>query len=647
MASSNNSNTTKTNCGNVNCQEIGKLKCSACNSISYCSSTCQKTHWPSHKALCRQLRTNSNSNNNTNNNISLPSPTSSSSSPSTNSTPIVVHYGNSNDPSVPGIMPNGQPNQALVELGSKFNSCKIEVQKLFQLNDFANAIKVGKEAVKYAAQLPEPFASLELSQLHMNLSSAYIQTNNPTEAEKQVKKCLEIATRADQLFPNKPEILDALHLAQLTKAFWLINNNNLSEAEIYASRALKNAEFIYKEKNDVRMFKAFRCFGIIRDKQGQLAEAEEFLSKAYKIQVEHSPVNTDSHMVVDELIQFYIRNKNLEKAEHYAKHIHGLVQTHVSNIINVSQAVDANVDPRKFQREHLLLSDTSSRLAAILCQQRTNREEEAEVLMRQALSIREKYLGVDSKPVAMSLMAIAGVSEVLQRSPAEIEKLLVRAHAIFSNIDGPSSFHANNVMEQLKRLRGGGVLISQPGPVTSSSASSHSPRVVEVVDDDDDDIVVTSENSLKKSTTKSKNISSTSGHNSGGSWEHAQMLAEEKVFNETKLDPKDGQTRMYRATRYYEYKNFAKAEVLLVEAYTIYLKEFGPDDQNTKTAKQNLEVVRHQGIAKLWGELVEEMNTLSINNEDSTAKGVTSVKAISPEEAWLLKEPAKPGCVIC
>ncbi|KAJ9614244.1 hypothetical protein H2200_002380 [Cladophialophora chaetospira] len=35
------------------CNEKGHLKCSACKSVSYCSTDCQQTDWPIHKLLCK------------------------------------------------------------------------------------------------------------------------------------------------------------------------------------------------------------------------------------------------------------------------------------------------------------------------------------------------------------------------------------------------------------------------------------------------------------------------------------------------------------------------------------------------------------------------------------------------------------------
>ncbi|KAL8860993.1 MAG: hypothetical protein Q9178_002506 [Gyalolechia marmorata] len=39
-------------CCNTSCSQNGTLRCGGCRSTSYCSITCQKTHWPTHKRTC-------------------------------------------------------------------------------------------------------------------------------------------------------------------------------------------------------------------------------------------------------------------------------------------------------------------------------------------------------------------------------------------------------------------------------------------------------------------------------------------------------------------------------------------------------------------------------------------------------------------
>lgn len=46
----------KSECGNPECGKLfttGKMRCSRCNVTTYCNSTCQKAHWPTHKSTCK------------------------------------------------------------------------------------------------------------------------------------------------------------------------------------------------------------------------------------------------------------------------------------------------------------------------------------------------------------------------------------------------------------------------------------------------------------------------------------------------------------------------------------------------------------------------------------------------------------------
>jgi hypothetical protein len=53
------SQVTNNKCDKENCNEEGKLKCSACGLVNYCSQTCQKSHWNSHKIFCKANRKSS------------------------------------------------------------------------------------------------------------------------------------------------------------------------------------------------------------------------------------------------------------------------------------------------------------------------------------------------------------------------------------------------------------------------------------------------------------------------------------------------------------------------------------------------------------------------------------------------------------
>lgn len=43
------------NCVNVNCSNVGLLKCSKCMVVPYCCQQCQRLDWPKHKIYCELL----------------------------------------------------------------------------------------------------------------------------------------------------------------------------------------------------------------------------------------------------------------------------------------------------------------------------------------------------------------------------------------------------------------------------------------------------------------------------------------------------------------------------------------------------------------------------------------------------------------
>jgi tetratricopeptide (TPR) repeat protein len=562
-------------CGNPSCENPGKFTCSACSSISYCSATCQKSHWSSHKVQCKTISQAMKSN-------SSPSKTTIKASGQTL------------------ISSSGTPSD-INEISTKLQNIKQELTTAYQTNDMKVIIKLGNEGISLAKLLPEPASTIELIQLHLNFSNAYMQANLVKEAEPHIIKCVEYAEKGLILRPNHPQAAEMLSVALVSKAYWLLNNEKLIEAEEIAVKARQLASQIYSLK-EPRNFKTLRCMGIIREKQDRITEAEDLFNQAYELVIGVNPGHSEPHMVMDDLVQMLLKRDLLESAEKYARaHYEALVEKIPLN------------EPLSF-----VIGDAGARHASILC--RMNRNAEAHVLMKQALELRVKYLGPMAPPVAMTLIALAGICEAMDKPREEIEALLGRAYEIFYKTEGPSGVHALTTAEHLRKLKLGQKVLIDEVSDSASSATSSQLSSSRVNDDDDDDPATV-----------------------------------------PTYAPKDGNGRMRQASVYFEKAKYNKAEVLLAQAADIFAEQVGVDNPVTKTARQNLGVVRHNIITKLWKEVVAEMTDEM--NGDSSAKNEHgdggevnaladydhdfSTANASGEKPWYVKEPVESsGCIL-
>lgn len=142
-------------CGNPACAQTSKLKCTGCSKISYCSGDCQRIHWSSHKSMCK--------------NSSSKAASSSSSSSAALAPSSGQQYNNS-----------GQTNSD--ETLRKLESIKSDTHKSFMAGDFARSVQCGLEALALMKGLPPVLASQEACQLHLNLSTAYMQMQKIEQA---------------------------------------------------------------------------------------------------------------------------------------------------------------------------------------------------------------------------------------------------------------------------------------------------------------------------------------------------------------------------------------------------------------------------------------------------------------------------------
>lgn len=142
-------------CGNPTCAQTSKLKCTGCSKISYCSGECQRIHWSSHKSMCKKSSSKA---------------TSSSSSSAIVPTPSSgQQYSNSDQTN---------SDEAL----RKLESIKSDTHKSFMAGDFARSVQCGLEALALMKGLPPVLASQEACQLHLNLSTAYMQMQKIEQA---------------------------------------------------------------------------------------------------------------------------------------------------------------------------------------------------------------------------------------------------------------------------------------------------------------------------------------------------------------------------------------------------------------------------------------------------------------------------------
>lgn len=556
-------------CENPSCESgnvDSKLRCSRCTLVFYCSKNCQLQHWPVHKSSCK-------------------------------STKDVKDFKKSTSPA-----PLINPSALINDMIAKLQSLKLELQKCFRNGDFPNAIKVGADAITLSQQIPEPTSTIELIQLHLNMSNAFVQMNNFNNAETHANLSLQLAEKGVIMRENHPHSLDMLSMALTAKAFWLINaTKNYTEAEVLAKRALEIAEMIFGSK-DQRSHKALRCLGIIKDKQAIPLEAEVYMTKAYMLlATQTSYGNADAHLVLDELSQMLTKNGRIETAEKLMKQNYEMMSSNHSN------------------EEELIFGDCAAKLASILCRQ--HREAEADPFMRKALEIRERTLGVDSQAAAMTLFALAGITEAQGKPSKDVEDLLMKSHEIFKKLEGPTGVNAVNTLEHIKRMKGA------PG------------------NNNNKDILLENLEFSPRSNGPSNAYSNTNSNSKQGA------LAEEGEFS-----AEDGVGRMQKATVYFENAKFAHAEILIAEAYEIFLKEFGAEHSSTKAAKQNLQVVRHNGNNQLWNQVVEEVLAKQLLQQaqqqaeflDDPSSPVSGAGKGTGGDEWLLKEPTRSTeCIIC
>lgn len=568
-------------CASPDCREAGKLKCGGCSTISYCSQACQKKHWPTHKTVCKSLKASSTTE-------STDVPVSSTSA--TSSAAAVAPVTQTPAAVTSSTTPQGVPT----ELDIKFQAIQAETQKLFVSGNFEASIKSGLAALELAKQFPPPIANTETVQIHLNCSSAFMQLQKFPEAVEHAEIAAAEAEKGLTLRPNQPQAIEVLAITLGTKAFSLLNSGKPEEASAPAERSLQLAEAIYP-KNDPRLHKSIRALGLVRDRQGKAEEAEKLFFRSYTIlAMSVGPQATEAQMSIDELCNMMLKKGDLASAEKFAR-------------INYKALSEKQLD----ERAELILGDSASRLAQVL--RRLNRLAEAEELMQQALTIREEKLArTNPIGIAYTLSQLAALQEGMGKVGLDVEAKLMRALDIFGRLKGQASPEVQNTLNQLRNVRSkrnGGAL---------PAASADEDGLQYSVSQESKSRITSGAPAPASNALSPANRSPSTAPRGAGTTATAPGTpgmpapAQQQVFELSDTEeiarlmfaPEDGMSRMMQANTYFEQGRFSCAEVVLAQAYEIFLRQKGPEDQLTKAAKQNLGVARNNGLNRLWMQVV-------------------------------------------
>ena len=567
-------------CGNPGCDGDGKFKCSACSTIAYCSPTCQKAHWTSHKAACKAARA-------AGGNGATTAPTSASVPSAAAAAAAAVVASKSN-----GASSSGASYVNPHEMAQKLHVSKSETQKAFTTGDFATAVKHGNEALGFAKLLPEPAATMECIQIHLNMTTAYLQLKNGEEAKKHSKQSVELSEKAMILRPGDSHAVEMLAVALGSRTNVLLNEGLVDEAEKHGMRAMSLAEKMYGQ-SDPRLFKYLRTVGLIREKQGKMEEAVKLLTRAFDLSIDfNGPLNGETQTVADELINLLFRTgspANKDKALAMSRKCYELGQKIVGNSETKWTGQDKDTAEGA-------LGDCAARYGTVLA--KMDKETEAEPVMRAALKLREKALGGQHPAVAVCLGYLAGILEGQGKFGDETQGYLNRAIEIFKEFEGPDGNHVRNTMMHLQRVR-----MKREGLIAPSGMMA---GAEEEEEEDDDDNDAEEDEAAADKPKKPASAAASSPASAVVPKKSASASKSKSRVPEVEFSADDGVGRMQHATLCFQMQEFARAEILLAEAFDIFLRTNGPSHASTAAAKQNLEVVRANAINKLWQAVVKE-----------------------------------------
>ena len=437
-------------CGN-NCGNPGKLSCSACGTISYCSSDCQKSHWKNHKGACKIARANKTTGNKYQ---------SATDTAGDNQVKQIQTPGNA----------SGDINMNQINF-AKLHAKRKEADAKYTSGDIKNAMKPMNEAIELAKLLPEPIASGETIQLLVNLSQSYLQLEDTPNAIKYVNNACVQGEHLVNIAPNAPSlggptafntkedaIKDSILKAKDLLVFALTNkvqllltilqqtadsngngngngngqqqqqqppllkikltnnerNDMIADLDVSSKRSRTISSEIW-DAQDVQHFKIFRILSLVQEMKGNIQEAENFMLKGYQLvcnNKEQKNLEAQQYLC-DEMIRLSMKQNNPLKALEYT------LQDKIG------------LDNKSFDQDNLIYSDNACKQAQFQMGLREHIKHSEKNLLF-ALNIREKKLGLEHVAVADVLVMISKVREACGiLTENENEDLLRRARDIY------------------------------------------------------------------------------------------------------------------------------------------------------------------------------------------------------------------------
>jgi hypothetical protein len=250
-------------CGNnQSCSKEGKLTCTQCNTIKYCSADCQRSHWKLHKNSCKSIT-----------------------------------RGEKKELSMPNVLPPAPVSQ-LGDIHSRLNSLKVSIQEAYTASDFSKCLSLTEDALSITGSLSEPFSSIEVCQLLFRMGDVYGKLEKLDAVEKSMRDC---TIRAEQHFhrvqdtnlhQQASELLYVSHLRETQTSMSIYNMSKSKNDSITARKKLESAERSaalaqelahgVRRPEDPLQIQALHLLAIVKSEAGKLKEAEDHYREVHK-----------------------------------------------------------------------------------------------------------------------------------------------------------------------------------------------------------------------------------------------------------------------------------------------------------------------------------------------------------------------------